>query len=336
MINKEFWKELEGQRLFITGGTGFFGKHLLFSLLEANKRFGLKVSATVLSRNPTRFLNQHSHFLNCEYLKFIEGDVCNFQFPEGSFSHIIHAAADADPVVVANHPKQIFNTVVLGTERMLEFSQKAHAQRMLFVSSGAVYGTQPSQTDNISESVVGEFDPDNPRQAYAVSKRKAEKMCESVASQCEIKIARCFAFLGPYLPLDGGFAIGNFLRNKLNGEPISILGDGTAIRSYMYSSDLIEWLWTILFRGKNLRPYNVGSDVAVSIGELAEMIDAMGQSRNGVRYQSLLRGASHSNRYVPSVDRCKSELGLDLRVDLKSAIQNTIDWYRGQKGNPLC
>ena len=126
----------------------------------------------------------------------------------------------------------------------------------------------------MSEDYLGAPDPVDPRSAYGHAKRMAEQWCVAHHRRHGIEplIARCFAFAGPGLPLEINYAIGNFIRDALAGGPISVAGDGTPCRSYLYAADLALWLWTILLRGTPCRPYNVGSEAAVSIRELAEAV----------------------------------------------------------------
>jgi dTDP-glucose 4,6-dehydratase len=142
----------------------------------------------------------------------------------------------------------------------------------------------------------------------------------------EAKIARGFAFVGPHLPLDAHFAIGNFIRDAMRGTPIHINGDGTPMRSYLYASDLAVWLWTILFKAPHAHAYNVGSDEDVSIKDLAFIV------------KNTLGGTSHTGiaktvpqfsllRYVPSIDRAKKNLSLNVVVNLKDSIMKTANWH---------
>jgi len=153
---------------------------------------------------------------------------------------------------------------------VLEFCRQAGTKRMLFVSSGAVYGKQPATVPHVPETYAGSPDPLAPGNAYAEGKRAGEFLCAAfaAANDLEIPIARPFAFLGPGLPLERHFAAGNFLADALAGRPLAVNGDGTPYRSYMYPTDLTAWLLTILAKGQSGRAYNVGSDEAVTIGEL--------------------------------------------------------------------
>jgi nucleoside-diphosphate-sugar epimerase len=141
-------------------------------------------------------------------------------------------------------------------------------------------------------------------------------------------IARCFAFVGPYLPLDAHFAVGNFIRDGLQGGPIRISGDGTPYRSYLYAADLAIWLWTILLRGQSMRPYNVGSAQALTVEELAHVVaDAFAPAVPIDVPRAATAGVS-AQQYVPAVTRAETELGLRLTVPLAEAIHRTVGWHR--------
>jgi dTDP-glucose 4,6-dehydratase len=131
------------------------------------------------------------------------------------------------------------------------------------------------------------------------------------------------------MKLDAHFAIGNFIRDQLRGTPIRISGDGRPLRSYMYAGELMVWLWTILFRGAPLRAYNVGSEDAVSIRELAHAVSAALNPH--VEFEILgTPGRGPAPRYVPSTERAQRELGLSCDVPLQDAIRRTQRWFLNQ------
>ena len=164
--------------------------------------------------------------------------------------------------------------------------------------------------------------------AYGQSKRACEFQCAMYARQYgfQAPIARCFAFAGPHLPRDLNFAIGNFVRDALKGGPIRIAGDGTPRRSYLYAADLAVWLWTILFRGESCRIYNVGSDVDLSIADLAEKISAIVAPRAEIAIAKHAVPGAPPTRYVPSVERARKELALEISVPLDEAIRRMAAW----------
>jgi nucleoside-diphosphate-sugar epimerase len=322
------WEEMRNQAIFITGGTGFFGTWLLESFIFANRELNLNATATVLTRNPLAFKTKLPHLFEQSALNFYEGDIKNFTFPSGEFSHIIHAATDASAALNEHNPILMFDTIVEGTKRTLDFAVSCGARRFLLASSGAVYGRQPVEMTHIKEEYSGSPKFDEPKSAYAIGKSAAEHMCCLYAKQhgLDIKIARCFAFVGPYLPLDIHFAIGNFIRDGLNGGPIRVGGDGSPYRSYLYAADLMIWLWTILFRGEKLRPYNVGSDEALNISQLANMVANIFQPALSVEIAQVPNLSILPERYVPDIQRAQQELGLIPRVKLNQAIDATIRW----------
>lgn len=327
---RELWEELRGQRFFITGGTGFFGCWLLETFAWANEKLNLGASALVLTRDPAAFQKKMPHLVANSAIQFHSGDVRSFDFPSGHFSHVIHAATEASAKLNAENPALMFDTILAGTRHTLEFSRACGARKFLLTSSGAVYGPQPPEITHIEEDDAGKIDPAILNSAYGQGKFAAEKFCRDFGRQhgMEIKIARGFAFVGPHLPMDTHFAIGNFINDAFHGRTIHINGDGTPYRSYLYASDLAIWLWTILFRGPSLRAYNVGSGHAVTIAELATAVESALETHGGVKILQAPKPGQLPSRYVPSVQRAEAELGLRERVDLATAIKKTADWLR--------
>lgn len=327
---RDLWEELRGERIFITGGTGFFGCWLLESFTWANARLGLGAKALVLTRNLEAFRKKAPNLAADPAIQFHPGDVRSFAFPRGRFSHVIHAATESSTKLNDEDPLRMFDTILAGTRQTLEFAQHCHVRKILLTSSGAVYGSQPPELTHIPEEYPGAPHPTDPHSAYGEGKRAAEALCTLYARQYgfEAKIARCFAFVGPYLPLDVHFAIGNFIKDGLRGGPIIIKGDGTPLRSYLYAADLATWLWTILFKGQSGRPYNIGSHTSFSINEVALYVSD--QFPPGLKIEIL--GTPNLNKpteqYVPSTIRAESELALGQTIGLAEAIRKTIQWNR--------
>jgi nucleoside-diphosphate-sugar epimerase len=327
---QNLWSELAGKRIFITGGTGFFGCWLLESFVWAIDKLNIDTKAVVLTRDISTFKQKAPQLSNHSAIEFLAGDVRDFVFPDGEFSYVIHGATAASALLNSKNPLLMIDTIVQGTKHTLEFAKQSKAKKFLLTSSGAVYGRQPAAQKYLSEEYLGAPDPLNPANAYGEAKRLSELLCAiaSRESRIETKIARCFAFTGPYLPLDTHFAIGNFIRDSLQNKSIQILGDGTPCRSYLYAADLTIWLWKILFQGKSCQPYNVGSDLEISIGELGKLVkEIAGTDVTVVINQQPVEGQV-PERYIPSIKKARSELQLQPYIDLPTSIQKTIDWYR--------
>lgn len=324
------WEEIKGQRIFMTGGTGFFGCWLLESFAFANEKLGLGASALVLTRNREAFRSKAPHLAGNPAISFLEGDVRTFSFPEGEFRYIIHAATDASVKIEEEDALLMFDTIVQGTRRVLDFSRVCRAKKFLLVSSGAVYGKQPPPLTHVSEDFSGGPNPADYRSAYGEGKRVAEFLCTQYGNQfgIETKIARCFAFVGPYLPLNTHYAVGNFLRDGLQGKPIHVQGNGTSYRSYLYAADLAVWLWTIIARGKPQATYNVGSEKAISIAELALIVAKTFANELKIVVDQKADKQIPSERYVPLTEKVRKELGLRQEIDLEDAITRTIQWCR--------
>lgn len=321
------WDDLRRGRVFLTGGTGFVGCWLLETFLWANDHLDLDASVVVLTRAPDAFGKKAPHLASHPAVTLLEGDVRTFPFAEGAFSHVIHAATDSGSPV--DDRLLMFDTIVEGTRRTLEFAQRAGARRFLLTSSGAVYGRQPAGLTHVSEDYAGGPDPTDPGAVYAEGKRAAEMLCALYAdAHLEPMIALCFAFVGPYLPLDAHFAVGNFIRDGLQGGPIRVSGDGTPHRSYLYAADLAIWLWTILLRGTPMRPYNVGSEAAISIADLARAVARQFSPEPAVRVAGTAPAGGRVERYVPNTAHARTDLGVTTTVALEQALRRTVEWHQ--------
>jgi nucleoside-diphosphate-sugar epimerase len=322
---RDLWEEVRGGRIFITGGTGFFGAWFLESFCWVNRRLSLGATAVVLSRDAGAFRGKAPHLAEDPAVHFHAGDVRSFDYPDGSFPYIVHAATTSSAQV---DPLLMLDTIIQGTRRTLDFARERGGGKFLLTSSGAVYGPQPPEMTHIPETYLGGPDTMNPGSVYGEGKRVAELLC-AVYHQLyglDTKIARCFAFAGPYLPLDAHLAIGNFVRDALAGGPIRVNGDGTPYRSYLYAADLMIWLWTILFSGAACRPYNVGSEESLSIADIARTVSA--QSEKPVKVEIGSAATPHPRQqYVPKTERARDDLGLVSTVGLTQAIHKTKGWH---------
>jgi nucleoside-diphosphate-sugar epimerase len=325
------WEELRGGRLFVTGGTGFFGKWLLETFAYANLELQLEAELVALTRGPQRFVSEMPHLARSESIRLHVGDVRSFVFPNGAFSHVIHAATEASASLNEQNPQVMFDVIVAGTRRVLDFCKLCRAEKLLLTSSGAVYGKQTAGTTHVCENFAGGPDPLSPTSAYAEGKRLAEKLCAEAQSHrgMSVSIARGFAFVGPFLPLDRHFAIGNFLRDAIGGGPVVVRSARRDFRSYMYAADLAVWLWTILLRGESCRAYNVGSDEAISIADAARFVADVAGCEVEVRRKDA-PNTNPPSYYVPSIDRARQELRLALDTDCRSAIERTFNWHRSR------
>lgn len=283
---------------------------------------------TALSRDPHAFLRAFPEFSKVSWLRWHQGDITSpDSLPNGTaFSHILHAAADSTPGPQLN-PLQRFDQIVQGTRNVLDLAVRCQARRFLLTSSGAVYGAQPAQLERTPEDWLGMPDPLNPLFAYGVAKRAAEHLCTLYhdAYGVQTVIARCFAFVGPDLPMRAHFAIGNFIRDALRGDTITISGDGSPLRSYLDQRDLAQWLTTLLLHGRAGDAYNVGSDQAIRIADLASLVRDTLSSTAPVHIAGAPDARQHRNLYVPDITKAQTELGLRVTIPLRDAIAHAAD-----------
>ena len=327
------WEALHRRAVFVTGGTGFVGRWMVASLLQANDALHLDCRVLILSRDTQAFSAAAPEIAGHPAVELLRGGPGTFEFPRGRFTHILHLAkeplvGDATPAGDADP-----GPLAAGTRRVLAFAEACGAERLLFTSSGAVYGRQPPDVERLREDHPARLLPGDPHAVYAAQKRAAEALCLAAqgTGSLGVTIARCFALLGPFMDFDGGYAAGNFVRDAVSRDAVVVTGDGKTVRSYLYAEDLAVWLWTILFDGRPGTPYNVGSPHAVAIADLARLVAATAGAGCPVRIAGARRHDGLPDRYVPDTTLAQTTLGLSAEIGLETAIRRTAAWYRGQR-----
>lgn len=329
-----YWEALRNARLFMTGATGLFGRWLLPAVIHANRELALNLSLVLLTRNAAALRQSIPALQNADSIHILEGDVKQFAYPEAPFDYFIHGATtSAHETFHGETSLQKFNTLVDGTRHVLEFARRVGTKRVLFLSSGVVYGALPEDMLSIPETFCGAPDTADHRTGLAQAKRAAEYLCAEYSHLYgfETKIARCFSFAGPGLPTDLHYAFGNFIHQALHNEKIVVQGDGTPLRSYLYLGDLTRWLLPLLTQSTSHLIYNVGSDHAVSISSLAEIVRDIVAPSKAVEIlgrPAYSVGNSPRNSYVPDVSRMREEFAISAPTSLADIVRLSADFEK--------
>lgn len=308
--------------LLIIGGSGFFGK----SILDAYKRGLLSPWRIdliyVFARNADRLKEEAPELMDTP-IKLVNGDITTCKkIPIADY--VIHAAASTDAARYLERPEIEKANIQAATWNYCRLAPLFHRNsKIIYCSSGAVYGQQPADLHHIFE----DFEPGaleemhETKRNYAAAKRDAEEAIINLGKQgLSVSIARCFAFVGPYLPRDKHFAIGNFIEDGLHNRSIVVKANHAVYRSYMYVDDLVEWLMTIAKNSSTECPiYNVGSDESILLDDLAKKIGIY----FGVESFVPNTQGHYSDRYVPCIKKAKS-IGLNIEYDHNRAIDLTI------------
>jgi nucleoside-diphosphate-sugar epimerase len=315
----------------LIGGSGFVGK----SVLESFAAGGLKTSGIgrfiVVARRASRLRAQAAPLVS-PLVTLVDSDLFDLRSTFDA-DVVIHAAASSEATDYAAAPQAQERLIVDGTRHIIDLClRSARRPRLLYVSSGAVYGGQHSTNAALDEtSVLGEQTSAD-KAVYSLAKRHAEDLVREAALRHALPaaIARCFAFVGPWLPRDRHFAIGNFIGDALHGRPITVKNPAPVFRSYMFADDLSVWLAAIAMAASPSCPvFNVGSDEAVSITDLARRIgDMLGAA---VQLPGPAPTGAVVDRYVPDVGLARRALGLTLAFDLQQSIAETVRRIRCQQ-----
>jgi dTDP-glucose 4,6-dehydratase/UDP-glucose 4-epimerase len=323
----------------MTGMTGFFGVWLLDTLAFAKHLDLCNLKVTIVSRNPGRFIREFPGIQEVLSIRWIEEDIRTFGLPRENFDYVIHGATTtASETFYGQSNNEKFSTIVDGTQNLIKQIQNQDSNlNLLYLSSGAVY-------DFDERFKVSSFDERYPiapstlnrEKTLGLAKRTAETMCD-LANQhnnlIQPIIARCFSFIGAYLPLNIHYAIGNFIHHGLKNEPIILRSKGESIRSFMYMSDCITWM----IKSLNLKsrpdfPLHFGSEENYSINEIANKVARTFNVK--VKYESMERLISPAGlSYIPNTLLTRNLIGINSFVDFNTALDRTISDFRNKELN---
>lgn len=327
----DVWKSMHGARVFITGASGFVGSWMLETLNHADVALGLNVRVHALVRDRAAFERRLPHLAASKSLTLETGDVRFVNPPPQAFTHFVHCASASSPALNAERPDEVVDIVERGSEQIIAAAERSANVRFLQVSSGSVYGAQPAGVERLSEESGLCADAADPTQRFGAAKLRAERRGERAAANgLGFVSARIFALVGPRLPLDGQFALGQFLGDAVAGRPVHLTGDGTPVRSWLYAADMAAWCWTLLVRGRAGAAYNVGSEEALSLWDAAQRVAALAPPVRAERAHQPTPGMNAS-RFVPSVERARSELGLDAWIPFDESVRRTLRWARQER-----
>ena len=322
-------EEIVNKPLVITGASGFVGTWLTLSWVAARKRLNGRGQLLITSRNPQSLLPLVNVIDSRSPVTALSSDIRNLHIPsEFRNGNLIHAATPASAALNASDPAAMLKIIIEGQERVIVEAVRMN-NRLLFLSSGAVYGRQPLDLSHLPETWEGAPQIGDSNSAYHEGKRVAELMGNIAATKQGLHFisARLFAFIAPFLPLGPHFAAGNFIRDALSSNQIEIQSGGGSVRSYLYATDLCSGLWALLARGETGSAYNIGSDQDITIKELAIKVAWLAGTNARVNVRGL-DTPENVSRYVPSLERLHNEIGMKQSVSLEQSLKRTISWLQ--------
>jgi dTDP-glucose 4,6-dehydratase len=307
-------------RVLVTGGAGFLGSHLCESLLADGYEV-IAMDNCISGRTE----NLEPIFYHDRF-SFYEHDVTNFIHTVGDIDWVLHLASLASPVFYQENPIKTLKVGALGTHKTLGLAKEKDA-KYLFTSTSEVYGDPEVHPQ--PESYRGNVDPYGPRSCYDESKRYAEALVRAYRDKhdIDVRIARLFNTYGPRMRLDDGRVIPTFMKQALNGDPLTVHGDGEQTRSFCYVTDLIEGLRALMSADMQT-PINIGNPDERSIHNLAEEIIDVTNSSSEIIYED--RPEQDPDIRKPDITKARRHLDWEPTVSLREGLGELPEYFQTQ------
>jgi len=305
-------------RIVITGAAGFLGSHLCDRFLaEGHTVVGID---NLVTGHPDNI----AHLMGDTAFEFIRHDVSTFTYVAGPVDGVLHFASPASPIDYLELPIQTLKVGSLGTHNALGVA-KAKGARFLLASTSEVYGDPLEHPQK--ETYWGNVNPVGPRGVYDEAKRFAEAMTMAYHTYhgLDTRIVRIFNTYGPRMRPRDGRVVSNFIVQALNGEPITIYGEGRQTRSFCYVSDEVDGIYRLFMRGDH-QPTNIGNPTEHTVTQLAELIKELTGSPAPVEHRALPQDDPRLRQ--PDITRARELLGWEPQVPLREGLQRTIEFFR--------
>jgi len=309
-------------RVLITGAAGFLGSHLSDRFLREGH------SVVGLDNFVTGSPDNIAHLVGNDRFQFIRHNISEFTYVAGGLDGVLHFASPASPIDYLELPIQTLKVGSLGTHNALGIA-KAKGARFFLASTSEVYGDPLEHPQ--TESYWGNVNPIGPRGVYDEAKRFSEALTMAYHRYhgVETRIVRIFNTYGPRMRPRDGRVVSNFIVQALNGEDLTIYGDGSQTRSFCYVDDEIDGIYRLFMNGDS-QPTNVGNPNEFTVRQLADMVVELTGTSAKVITQPLPQDDPKVRK--PDITRARTMLGWEPRVTLRDGLVRTIDYFRGLMG----
>lgn len=325
--------QLANKRIFLTGVTGMIVSTVADLLLRWNEKHNGSIELYFAGRSKERVKQRFPSFCEGEAYHFVSYDALQ-PFPEDipAMDFFIHGAGNADPHHYDAEPVETMMTNLDGLYRILYAARNMDAERVLYISSGEVYGNRESEAP-FGERDYGDIDLLNPRACYPSAKRAAETLCAAFSKEYSVDtvIVRPCHIYGPSITATDSRASAQFTRSAARHEDIVLKSDGQTLRSYCYTIDCAAAILTVLLKGKTGESYNIASHTPVTIRQLAEAFANAGGGELRFENPSDREQKSYNMMHHSVLDGKKLEtLGWSEQFAFPVGVEKTLEYVDGQ------
>ena len=309
-------------RVLITGAAGFLGSHLCDRFLrDGHEVVGLD---NFVTGSPDNI----AHLTGNDRFQFVRHNISEYTYVAGKLDGVLHFASPASPIDYLELPIQTLKVGSLGTHNALGIA-KAKGARFFLASTSEVYGDPLEHPQK--ETYWGNVNPIGPRGVYDEAKRFSEAITMAYHRYhgLDTRIIRIFNTYGPRMRPRDGRVVSNFIVQALNGEDLTIYGDGSQTRSFCYVDDEIEGIYRLFMHGDSM-PTNIGNPIEFTVRQLAEMVVELTGTRASIISEPLPQDDPKVRK--PDITRAKTMLGWEPKVPLRDGLARTIEYFRGLLG----